>query len=388
MIDLPKESVVEKICEQTKLSIDDVHEKIKEKLKQLSGLISEDGAAHIVANDLGVQLYKTEGVVKISEVTNAAKSAIIAAKILQKYDVREFDKNGRKGRVANLMVGDDTARIRVVFWNDQVELFEKTKEGDTIQIKNPYVKDNNGRLELHLNERSTIDINPAGITVNTPTKEPELPRERKYLRDLEGNEENVEVLGTIVQVYDPRFFDVCPECNKKAINDNCPEHGAITPITNYVTTCFLDDGTANVRTTFWKNQTMKLFGLDDATISSWKTDVSKAQDAKHELLGEIIKVVGRAKKNDQYERIELTANIVIKDVDPEKEIEHLENTSGEEKAKTQANSASVKQDEALATKEPEEKQTTPQAASDDSEKKNQGPQISEEVISIDDLEDL
>ena len=50
MIDIPSAQVIEAILEKTDLSREDVEGKIKEKLTQLSGLISEDGAAHIVAH--------------------------------------------------------------------------------------------------------------------------------------------------------------------------------------------------------------------------------------------------------------------------------------------------------------------------------------------------
>jgi len=349
MIDLSEATVIKKIVEQTDKSEEDVRAMIKEKLKQLSGLISEDGAAHIVANDLGIQLYKTEGLLKVSELTSNAKQVTVAAKVIQKYEVREFDKNGRKGKVANMVVGDDSGRVRVVFWNDQVDLFDKLKEGDTIQVKNPYVKENSGRVELHLNDSSTLDINPSGVSVAAPARE---ERTLKYLRDIQDGDDNIEVLGTIVQVYDPRFFEVCPECNKRAKENTCVTHGEVSPVTNYVTTCFLDDGTANVRTTFWKNQTQHLFGVDDATILSWKDDVSKVQDPKHELLGEIVKVVGRVKKNDQYDRIELTAQLVIKDVDPAEEMKKLEE-------KTTSNSSASTEIPAQSTTTPV---TTPTSA--------------------------
>ncbi len=410
MIDLPQETVIEKIVSQTELSREEVQEKIKEKLKQLSGLISEDGAAHIIANDFGVQLYKTEGLIKIKEVTTNAKQATVLGKVLQKYEVREFDKNGRQGKVANMLIGDETGKLRVVFWNDQVEYFEKLKEQDVVQIKNPFVKENNGRVELHLNDKSNLDINPQGVSVSAPSS-PESERKLKYLRDLTSDEENVEVLGTIVQVYDPRFFPVNPETNRRVSDEDV---AAGKPHEwNYVTTAFVDDGTANVRTTFWKNQTQRLFEKTDDEILQWKDDASLGQDAKHELLGEIVKLVGQVKKNEQFDRVEFTANLVIKDVDPEKELARMKDTSptpdkppaaaerrestsdqeaprpvpendstedldnlDEEKKKIDPETVKFDSADSVESKEPQE----------DSEKKKSS--FKEEVVSIDDLEDI
>jgi hypothetical protein len=411
MIDLSEETVIQKVVEQTGKTEDDVRTMIKEKLKQLSGLISEDGAAHIVANDLGVQLYKTEGLLKVNELTINAKQATIAAKVIRKYEMREFDKNGRKGKVANMVVGDDSGRVRVVFWNDQVDLFDKLKEDDTIQVKNPYVKENNGRIELHLNDSSKLDINPSGVTVAAPAAPEREERTLKYLKDVQDGDDNIEVLGTIVQVYDPRFFEVCPECNKRANDNKCVTHGEVSPVTNYVTTCFLDDGTANVRTTFWKNQTQHLFGVDDATILSWKDDASKVQDPKHELLGEIVKIVGRVKKNEQYDRIELTAQLVIKDVDPAEEMKKLEAGAAKSETTPAESTPSTETSTAKSTETPEPAtkpvETKPDPVVEVAEEPAPGTQedrevkpeevkfdsgaevaVKEDVISIDDLEDL
>ena len=54
MIDIPRAEIVTKIKEAKGLSEDEINAKIQEKLTQLAGLISEDGAAHIIANELGV----------------------------------------------------------------------------------------------------------------------------------------------------------------------------------------------------------------------------------------------------------------------------------------------------------------------------------------------
>ena len=58
MIKLPLEEIIYKIKEKTSLSDHDINQKIDDKLVQLSGLISRHGAAHIIANELGVNLFE------------------------------------------------------------------------------------------------------------------------------------------------------------------------------------------------------------------------------------------------------------------------------------------------------------------------------------------
>ena len=51
MIKIPYEEIVLKINENTKMPASEIEERVERKLKQLSGLISREGAAHIVANE-------------------------------------------------------------------------------------------------------------------------------------------------------------------------------------------------------------------------------------------------------------------------------------------------------------------------------------------------
>ena len=55
MFKLPLQDIINKIKEKTELSEAEINSKINQKLDQLSGLISKEGAAHIIANELGVK---------------------------------------------------------------------------------------------------------------------------------------------------------------------------------------------------------------------------------------------------------------------------------------------------------------------------------------------
>ena len=61
MIKIPYEEIVLKINESTKMPASEIEERVEKKLKQLSGLISKEGAAHIIANELGVKLFEASG---------------------------------------------------------------------------------------------------------------------------------------------------------------------------------------------------------------------------------------------------------------------------------------------------------------------------------------
>jgi len=271
MIQVPLKDIISKICSKTGLSEDNVKQKIAEKVEQLYGLVSEEGAAHIIANELGIKIFEVSGELKIKDVLLGMKSVDVVGKVVRKYELREFSTEKRKGKVANLMMADETGSIRVVFWNDKTNDFEQIKEEDVIKIKNAYVRDNAGRKELHLGDSSHLIINPANVSIQTKERK---EYDRKHISELTDGM-TAEVMGTIVQVFDIRYFEMCPKCNKRMRLKNdvfeCDEHQVQKPVFNYILNVYLDDGTSNIRVNFWKQQAQRLLKLNASAISQMKS---------------------------------------------------------------------------------------------------------------------
>ncbi len=325
MIQMPLDEIIAKIKEKSGLTEDQINQKINQKLKQLSGLISKEGAAHIIANELGVKLFELNGKLKIKNVLLGMRNVEIVGKVRNIFPVNEFQTaEGRKGRVASLIIEDETGLIRVTLWHSQTDNIEKLKQGDVIKIVGGYVRQNNNRKEIHLNERSKLIINPEGETVEE-YKEP--VAERKEIKGLSEGDVAV-LLGTIVQVFDPKFFTICPECGKKPQQkDNlfiCPQHNAIMPEWSYVLNLFLDDGTSNIRVVFFREQVEKLLNKNKQQILIYKDNPEQFAEIKNDLLGSIIKLEGRAVKNKFFDRLEFVANKVELNPNPEEEIKRLE----------------------------------------------------------------
>jgi ssDNA-binding replication factor A large subunit len=390
MIDVPFDQAVRRIHEATNLPVTEIQLRIEAKIHQLGGLVSRDGAVHIIANELGVQLVAAPqqgGQLKISDITMNSRGITVAGRVVKKYDVKAVNTNGREGRVASLLLGDETGVTRLVFWNEQVDVFEQLVDNDILVVRNPFVKESmmKDRLELQLNTQSSLVVNPEGVTVaprpaysgNAPVER--APRVQKYIKDLEGNEENVEIIATVLQPYDPRFFDSCPQCNRKLLGGNqCPEHGEVaTPGINFSMSAVLDDGTGNIRTSFWKQQALRLTGKSEAEFLKYKDDPAAFEEIKNALLGEFIKVVGRVKHNETFDRMELTANLVFTDVDPIAELKNLDAKLTAERQKQEENPAAPIVEKKQESK-PVERNTRDDGLS----------VVEDEVISLDDLENL
>jgi hypothetical protein len=331
MIKIPYDKIIEKIKEKIDISDKEIEDKINEKLKQLSGLISKEGAAHIIANELGVRLFEQiSGRLQIKNILAGMRNVEVTGKVVGVYDVREFNTNGRQGKVGNFIIGDETGTIRVTCWGDIAENVTKLNVNDIVKIISGYAKENNNRVELHTNDKSKIIINPKGETIAEVKETNNFIR--KSISDLRGDEDNVELLGTIVQVWEPRFFEVCPECGKrvrqKEENFICEQHNTIKPDYSYFLSLFLDDGTDVIRVVFFRNQLESLINKNKEEILLFKDDLQKFEDVKKQLSGCQIKVQGRTTKNQMFDRIEFLVNRIYLNFDPEEEIKRLEKEVG------------------------------------------------------------
>ncbi len=329
MFKIPLDTIKEKIVASGKMNAEDLDNKIKAKINELSGLITEEGAAHIIANELNVALMTQADKLKIKEIYTGMRDISTTAQVVRIFDVREFAKGDKTGKVCSLIVGDETATMRLVLWNDQVDQVKDIKEGDVLAINNAYARENNSKPEIHLGN-GYLDINPEGVKIVAVRQSSTF--ERREIGSLRDDMEQAEIVGTVVQVFDPRFFTLCPECNKRSRESGegftCVTHGIVQPVTSYVMNAIIDDGSGNIRTVFWKNQTNHFLNKTEEEVVLFKDNLSDFEGIKTDLLGEQFKLMGRVKKNEMFARLEFNVQLVEK-ASAEEELNRLEKTDSE-----------------------------------------------------------
>jgi len=134
-------------------------------------------------------------------------------------------------------------------------------------------------------------------------------------------------MGTLVDMFDPRFFEVCEHCGKRAYvvegKPTCKDHPEASYTHSYVLNAYLDDGSDNIILVLFRNHVESLLGKTHEELLKLKDDPGAFQDLKQSLLGSIIKVEGRLSKNDMFERTEFIVNSVDMKPDPKQEVERL-----------------------------------------------------------------
>ena len=283
--------LLEMVSRSSGKSPEEIERLVEAKRARLSGLISKEGAVQIIASELGINFEKHK--MKISELASGMRKINIVGKIITINRVIEYNKNGRSGKIGSLLLGDETGNIRVVLWDvNHISLIEggKLKEGGVIEISGGDIR--NG--ELHLG--SFADLKESKVVINQVISKPVLLE--KKISDITLND-NVVVRAFVVQVFGPSFFEVCPECGKKADAGNCAEHGIIIPKKKAIVNLVLDDGSASIRGVLFNDQ-IKLIA-SEKDIETKESFMLK----RVELLGAEYYVEANVRKNKFSEEVEL-----------------------------------------------------------------------------------
>jgi len=312
--------LIERICSDTGMSREEIMDKIEEKKIELSGLISDEGAAYIVAKELNVKLRKIEKI-KIENIMSGMQNVDIAGKITRLTPVREYGTE-KKGRVMNVFISDGTGTIRLPLWNDEIEKISDFHEGDVIHFRGYAIEGLSGP-ELRLGKFGSISKSDEIIETVKITRK----TERASIGELgEGNYR--EVRAPIVQLFESNvFYEVCPECKTRLKFDEkdnelkCEHHGIVEPEYNMIVSGIIDDGTGHIRAVLFNENAEKLIGLS-------RKDAKKLFDHKKKMSAILERIPmgidfifeGRAKKNDFFDRLEFMVN-TVRPIDVKEEIE-------------------------------------------------------------------
>jgi replication factor A1 len=304
-------SLISRISSSSGKSEDEIDRLVEAKKAKLSGLISKEGAAQIVAAELGISLDKQS--VKIGQIMQGMRRINLTGKIIRLFPVREFNKNNRQGKVLSMVLADETGNIRCVLWDtNHISLFENESilEGNVVEIGNANLRNN----EIHLTGFSDIK---KSSEVLKDVKTEEVVKE-KEIKDLSVGE-RVKLRAFIVQMFEPKNFDVCPECKKKASlnadgSATCNEHGKVVPERRALVTMILDDGTETIRAVVF-NDSMEEMGIEK--------DPLLFADKKDSYLGKEVLAYGSVKKNEFFNNEELSVN-KIEEINLDSIIKQLE----------------------------------------------------------------
>ncbi len=319
------ETIVNKIKEKTNLTDEEVNRKVIEKQQELSNLVSKEGAAYIIAKELGLDIFpKTKRRLEIKNVLPKIRNLNLTARIVRVFEPKQFKKKDKMGKVATVILGDASGTIRMSLWDAQTDIVEKLKPDMPVEIFGAYTKENGlGGTEIRLGNKGGIKVlESSDIPPLESMKDNE--SSRKTIYDLkEGN--MGELRAAVVQLFETSiFYDICPKCEGRVVKTEnkfkCNEHGEVEPKKTIVLSGVIDDGTGNIRAVFFRDNALKLIGMDIDEALKRKESFFDNLD----ILGKEFIMFGKVRRNTNFNRLEFVVND-IKEVDVEREINEIIN---------------------------------------------------------------
>lgn len=247
MSDMKGEAYINKIIENTGLTRKEIQSLVEDKKVELKGLISEEGALFIIARELGVDVKEENKdllkdiEIHISDITQNMKNINIVGRIKAIYNVNKFNKSdGSVGYVGSFLLNDATGDIRIVLWDDHVNIFNDINFEINELIK---IVNGNARLgrynevEIHVGRYSKLMLSPDDIEYN---KYPKIKAEVISIRDINLNLKSISIEGKIIRLSPIKEF------TKKD-----GDVGSLKSLT-------LLDSTGSIKITFWNDDIEKL----------------------------------------------------------------------------------------------------------------------------------
>lgn len=180
------------------ISKEDFLKRTQEKVENMGGLCDEEMAAVLVANELGFSDVGRDSI-KIENITPESGPVNFIARIISVFDVKEFTRNdGTIGRVGNLIVGDETGKVKLTLWDNMADLIKtgKIKVGQTIQVSG-FAKQGYSGVEVNIGNNGVLTESEEEVDVVLSSQK---------IKDIKDGMGDINVTGKVLEVSEVRTF--------------------------------------------------------------------------------------------------------------------------------------------------------------------------------------
>jgi replication factor A1 len=162
-------AIVEEILSKRRdLSQEEVLALIDQKKQEGQGLLSDEGAARLVAEELLIRTRGKElGRMKVKDLVSGLNDVTISGRVLLAWPLQEFQRrDGTPGRVMSLLLVDRTGRVRCALWDKHADTASRSGnlQGKIVRIGHAYTRQGlAGDVEVNAGDRSSIEFDPTDM---------------------------------------------------------------------------------------------------------------------------------------------------------------------------------------------------------------------------------
>ena len=163
------EKIIEQILSRRpEISRKEILEKLEMEKRKTGGFISDAVLLRMIAAEFSVEIPQDVALtptLSIRDLILSLNDVTLIGRVVAVFPPKAF-KGDKSGKVASLLVADQSSILRVVLWGDKTNFIEsgEIKVGQVIRFSHGYTREDwSGRVELHIGEKSGIEINPQDV---------------------------------------------------------------------------------------------------------------------------------------------------------------------------------------------------------------------------------
>ncbi len=198
------------------------------------GLIAETSLLRMIAAELGIEVPREDGTFKprlsLGHMVAGLNNVTVTGRIIAVYPVKMFEGE-KSGKLSSVTIADNDGTIRVILWNEKATYVEtgELKSGQIVKFSHGYTKqDRYGVPELHIGERSKIDLNPQNV------REEDYPSISKFITKINKitlDQKNLSIDGIATSVFPSSNFNRSDQTTGKVLRFKiADETGEITAV--------------------------------------------------------------------------------------------------------------------------------------------------------------
>ena len=282
--------------------------------------LSEQDASAMFIPELETLEKTLYDFIHISDVDEDENDKIIIGRVIEIYDIRNFESDNGEGIVRNIEIADDTGSIIVVLWNDDAK--REFEIGQAIKLQNPRFRynDRTNRIDANVSGGTAI-LEPSEAELQKLPSQEELMEAiyvSKPIEALAEDDTNVCVTGEIIEVNTSKILlQKCPNCNSNVENteienvcDFCETEFDEPKYVLMVPTRIQDD-TGEIQVTFFGNLAEELTGLKTEDVVSALEEDYSFDEKIEELNGQTIEIIANVSFDEYGEENRLTPKKIL-----------------------------------------------------------------------------
>ncbi|WP_415378633.1 single-stranded DNA binding protein [Halosimplex sp. TS25] len=295
---------------ETDVSEEEFREAVEEKVEQMGGLADEETAAMLLAHELNEGEVDT-----VADIEPGMEEVKFLAKVVSIGDLRTFERDGEDedGRVVNVEAADETASVRLAFWDQQAEAITDgmLEEGQVLRIAGR-PKDGYNGLEVSVDKAEPDDDAEIDVQLGAGSS----------VDGLTMGQSDVNVTGIVLETESIRTFD--------------RDDGSEGKVANFL----LGDETGRVRVTLWDDRADRVEEIQPGTAVEIVDGYVREREGDLELhvgdhgaVDEIEETVEFVPEADAIDAVEMDQMVdlagVVRSADPKRTFDRDDGSEGQ-----------------------------------------------------------